>query len=56
MAKPGTTVVAGARGIEFTGLLSVWMPWRPGQDPAVVHRVATELAGRLDLEIEASGP
>jgi biotin carboxylase len=56
MAKPGTKVVAGARGIEFTGLLSVWMPWRPGQDPAIVHGVATELAGQLDLEIEASGP
>jgi hypothetical protein len=56
MAKPGTDVVAGARGIEFTGLLSVWMPWQPGQSPAVVHRVATALADRLDLEIEASSP
>ena len=56
MAKPGTDVVAGARGIEFTGLLSVWMPWQPGQSPAVVHGVATALAGRLDLEIEGSGP
>ena len=51
MAKPGTDVVAGARGIEFTGLLSVWMPWRPGQSPTVVHAVAHELAGQLDLEI-----
>jgi biotin carboxylase len=51
MAKPGTSVVAGARGIEFTGLLSVWSPWRPGQSPAAVHAVAHELAGQLDLEI-----
>ena len=36
MAKPGTDVVAGARGIEFTGLLSVWMPWRSGQSPGIV--------------------
>jgi biotin carboxylase len=56
MAKPGTDVVAGARGIEFTGLLSVWMPWQPGQSPAVVHGVATALADRLDLEIEAGSP
>jgi biotin carboxylase len=56
MAKPGTEVVAGARGIEFTGLLSVWMPWRPGQSPAAVHGVAMDLADRLDLEIEASDP
>ena len=40
MAKPGTDVVAGARGIEFTGLLSVWMPWRSGQSPGIVHGVA----------------
>jgi hypothetical protein len=51
MAKPGTEVVAGARGIEFTGLLSVWMPWQPGQSPSMVHGVATELATKLDIEV-----
>lgn len=52
VAKPGTNVVADERGIEFTGLLSVWMPWRPGQSPDRVHNVAKELAGLLDVEIE----
>lgn len=50
-ARPGTDVVAGARGFEHTGLLSVWMPWQPGQDPAIAHRVATELATKLDVEV-----
>lgn len=50
-ARPGTDVVAGARGFDYTGLLSVWMPWQPGQDPAVVHRVATELAAKLDVDV-----
>jgi hypothetical protein len=54
MAKPGTDVVAGARGIEFTGLLSVWMPWRPGQSPSIVHAVATDLATKLDVEVRGS--
>jgi hypothetical protein len=51
LAKPGTDVVADARGIDFTGLLSVWMPWRPGQDPAIVHAVALDLASKLDVEV-----
>jgi hypothetical protein len=54
MARPGTDVVAGARGIEYTGLLSVWMPWRPGQSPSIVHGVATELATKLDLEVRGT--
>ncbi|MBO4210566.1 ATP-grasp domain-containing protein [Micromonospora echinofusca] len=56
VARPGTNVVADERGIEFTGLLSVWMPWEPGQDPARVHRVAEELAGKLDVEIVSDTP
>lgn len=54
MARPGTDVVAGARGIEYTGLLSVWMPWSPGQSPSVVHALAAELATRLDLEVRGT--
>ncbi|WP_165945733.1 ATP-grasp domain-containing protein [Micromonospora sp. KC606] len=53
-ARPGTEVVAGARGFDYTGLLSVWMPWQPGQDPAVVHAVATDLATKLDFEVRPS--
>lgn len=55
VAKPGTDVVAGARGIDFTGLLSVWMPWRPGQSPERVHEAARHLAGLLDVEIRPDG-
>jgi len=51
VGRPGTDVVAGTRGFDYTGLLSVWMPWKPGQDPSIVHGVATELATKLDLEI-----
>ncbi|WP_158588151.1 ATP-grasp domain-containing protein [Actinomadura logoneensis] len=51
-AKPGAEVVAsGNKGFDFTGLLSVWMPWSPGQDPSVVHTVAKELAQRLDVDV-----
>jgi hypothetical protein len=51
IARPGADVVAGTQGMDYTGLLSVWMPWQPGQDPAIVHQVATELSTKLDVEI-----
>ncbi|MFJ8196356.1 acetyl-CoA carboxylase biotin carboxylase subunit family protein [Streptomyces sp. NPDC096152] len=51
VAKPGTDVVSGENGFDFTGLLSVWHPWEPGQDPAVVHEVARSLAEMLDVEV-----
>ncbi|GGY07947.1 ATP-grasp domain-containing protein [Streptomyces djakartensis] len=51
VAKPGTDVVSGEKGFDFTGLLSVWHPWQPGQDPAVVHDVARALAEKLDVEV-----
>ncbi|MCX4746931.1 ATP-grasp domain-containing protein [Kitasatospora sp. NBC_01287] len=50
-AKPGRVVAAGTQGFDATGLLSVWMPWQPGQDPSVVHNVAKELAQQLDIDV-----
>lgn len=51
VAKPGARVAAAPRGFDVTGLLSVWAPWRPGQDPSCVHSVAHDLAEKLDLEV-----
>jgi biotin carboxylase len=51
VARPGSEVRSGTRGFDYTGLLSVWMPWKPGDDPSVVHTVARDLATKLDVEI-----
>ncbi len=53
LAEPGTSVACAPRGFDTTGLLSVWMPWRSGQSPSVVHSVAYDLVDKLDLDIEA---
>jgi biotin carboxylase len=52
VAAPGSLVRSGTKGFDYTGLLSVWMPWQPGQSPEVVHSVAKELATKLDFEVE----
>jgi biotin carboxylase len=54
VAKPGSEVRSGTKGFDYTGLLSIWMPWQPGQNPKVVHDMAKELAGQLDLHVEGT--
>jgi len=52
VAKPGAEVHSGTRGVDYTGLLSIWMPWQPGQDPAVAHEMACEVAAKLDVVVD----
>ncbi len=51
-ASPGTFVACAPHGFDITGVLSVWAPWRPGQNPSEIHAIAYELADKLDLVIE----
>lgn len=52
MARPGDVIAAAPRAFDTVGALSVWLPWRPGQEPSVAHQVAREVAAELDVEIE----
>lgn len=54
MAMPGQVVASAPRGFDSIGALSVWLPWRPGQAPAVVHSVARAMAARLDVKVEGA--
>jgi biotin carboxylase len=54
MSVPGQVVASAPRGFDAVGAVSVWLPWRPGQAPAVVHSVARAIAARLDVEVEGT--
>jgi hypothetical protein len=51
LARPGQVVASAPRGFDTVGALSVWLPWQPGQEPAVAHQVALKVAAELDVEI-----
>jgi biotin carboxylase len=52
MARPGQVIASAPRGFDTVGALSVWLPWQPGQAPAVAHQVALTVAAQLDVQIE----
>jgi hypothetical protein len=51
MAKPGQLVASAPRGFDVLGALSVWLPWRPGQEPSAAHEVGIEVATQLDVRV-----
>ena len=54
MSVPGQVVASAPRGYDAIGALSVWLPWQPGQAPAVVHSMARAIAKRLDVEVDGA--